>query len=744
MRVLFILVLSSILFLGNCYTQFNFEYNSNIDVIKNASSIDNAWSGGLNYAQFSDFDYDYDGDLDLFVFDRSSNNVRVFSQESNGGAHYELVHNAQSNFPDDLRYRATMIDYDNDGKKDLFTYGIGGLKVFRNIGNATSGIQWELYQDIVYSDYPNITTNLYVSSTDIPAIIDVDKDGDIDVLTFHIGGANIEYHQNQSMELYGIPDSLTFVLKNECWGKFSENASTNFILLNDPNVPCVGGSINNPETPEFNNEEKGYEKHAGSTVMALDYDNNGVMDLVIGDVAHTNLSLLINGGSTVNSDSPMISVDYAFPSNTTPSYTQLFPATFYVDVDFDLVKDLIVCPNAKNISFNEKSVQFYKNIGTNELPNFIFTNDDFLQRNMIEHGSGSVPVLFDFDQDGLDDLMVANFYRYKPVLDKESTIAYYKNTGDISNPQFTLIDDDVFNFTSQSYGLRLIPTYGDVDDDGDEDMFIGRDDGTLLYFENTTTGGNATFSAPILNYQDDLGTIITTNGYCHPQLFDLDKDGLLDLILGKKTGELHYYRNIGTVNTPSFELTNTQLGNVDVSTDVPDGYPAPHFFTVENRTVLFVGSVNGKLIYYDSIDNHIALGEDFTLISDQYLGLDAQAYSSFCVKDINNDGNLNLFMGQDLGGLFHFEANPSGSSFLSEIESTHPVDVYPNPANTQITISSENSTWFEMTNSQGKMIVSREINSNMINIDVSSFPSGIYFLKVSFEDAVVVKKVIIE
>ena len=33
--------------------------------------------------------------------------------------------------------------------------------------------------------------------------------------------------------------------------------------------------------------------------------------------------------------------------------TQLFPAAFFLDVDFDQVKDLIVAPNAKNISENE-------------------------------------------------------------------------------------------------------------------------------------------------------------------------------------------------------------------------------------------------------------------------------------------------------------------------------------------------------------------------------------------------------
>lgn len=60
-----------------------------------------------------------------------------------------------------------------------------------------------------------------MSSSDIPALVDVEGDGDLDILTYHISGEHLEYHQNQSMELYGIPDSLEFVLKNQCWGRIS-------------------------------------------------------------------------------------------------------------------------------------------------------------------------------------------------------------------------------------------------------------------------------------------------------------------------------------------------------------------------------------------------------------------------------------------------------------------------------------------------------------------------------------------
>lgn len=724
--------------------QFGFEYNDSILVKAGSDTLNLAWSGGLNYAQFSDFDYDFDGDLDLFVFDRSQSNIRVFTQEGTGSnKHYKLAYNAHENFPDDLRYRATMVDFDNDGRKDIFTYGIGGLKVYRNTGSLANGPSWELFQDLVYSQYPGGTFNLFVSSSDIPAIADIDLDGDVDILTFHQGGRNLEYHQNQSMELYGIPDSLEFVLKNECWGKFSEDATTNGIVLNDPNYPCVGGNIPNPESVE--NDNNGSRNHAGSTVLAIDIDNSGVMDLVIGDVAYTNMNLLINSGTAVNTDSPILTVDNFFPSNTNPIEIHLFPAAFFLDVDFDGVKDLIACPNAKNVSVNKNSVHFYKNVGTNANPTFVFISDNFLQSEMIEHGSGSIPVVFDYNEDGLDDLLVSSFYRFKPPSDKESSIAYYQNTGTASEPIFSYVDEDIFNLMPELYGLRLVPTFGDLDNDGDQDLIIGREDGYLVYYENISSGSGMVLGASFPNYPDYTGNPILVSGYAHPQLFDLDKDSLIDILIGTQTGEIHFYKNIGTAAFPEFELYNSMLGNVDVSNVTPDGYAAPHFFRINDTTHLFLGSVDGELIYYNAIDGNLNPGDSFNLVSSSYLGIDVEAYSSFFVKDVDNDGNLNLFVGQDLGGLFHFEAVPGSNASIHENDFETQVVIFPNPVNNQVTIEAETPIESVILKSMnGRTLLHKPINSALSGqLDLSQFPAGMYFIIIEMNDrSPVVKKLV--
>ena len=46
------------------------------------------------------------------------------------------------------------------------------------------------------------------------------------MLTFKQSGGYVEYHQNQSQELYVNCDSLIFELKTDCWGEFFEGLNT--------------------------------------------------------------------------------------------------------------------------------------------------------------------------------------------------------------------------------------------------------------------------------------------------------------------------------------------------------------------------------------------------------------------------------------------------------------------------------------------------------------------------------------
>lgn len=716
------------------FGQFSFNFSDSIEVTKNGVPLSLAWSGGLNYSQFSEIDSDYDGDMDLLVFDRSNDQIRLFENRLvNGNRMYVFNPNGHTLFPTDLRYRLAAIDYNQDGKNDLFAYGIGGVKVYKNTGNSTTGLQWTVSKNLLYSDNWGTMLNLYVSSADIPAIVDVDLDGDIDILTYHISGEYLQYHKNLSQETYGHSDSLMFELKNECWGGFREDVNSNSVFLNDQTAPCQGGNVPNPQLKP-NETEKA---HAGSTVLALDMDGNGVKDLLLGDVAYPSINFLTNGGTTVNSNSLMISANPNFPANSTPVSMQLFPAAFWVDVDFDSKKDLLVAPNAKNVSENETSVLKYKNTLSNTNPNFVFETKAFLQEDMIEHGTGSIPVLTDLDNDGLVDLFVANYFSYKPTLTKESRIAYYKNTGTTNNPVFTFIDNDFLNLSQSGLGLRMVPSFGDLNNDGKKDIILGLENGTLCYLQNTTSGSIPTFSTPITNYQDHVGQTINVGQFATPQLFDLNQDGKLDLIIGKKTGEILYYQNKGTLTSPSFELINSNLGNVDVSTSIsPDGFAVPHFFRNLDTTYLMVGSMEGAIYFYDSIDENLASGTGFRTISSNFLNQDKNigGYSACAVGDLDNDSNLDLFIGQDLGGLFYLEHDSLSNLGLMNPFFTLPeIHVYPNPAYDKITITSDidlNNFEILVYSSTGKLVDKKIGKMKTIDFSITDYTNGMYFIQI--------------
>ena len=704
-------------------SQFQFNFNDSILVQKLGNALENPWAGGLNYAQFSELDYDFDGDLDLVVFDRSNDQIRVFVHVVEGGIHfYRFDPEGDAHFPSDLRYRMQLVDYDQDGKNDIFTYGIGGMKVFRNVGSAGSGLQWMLVKNLLYSDYNGNFMGLYVSSADIPAIVDVDGDQDLDILTFSIAGDHVEYHKNVSQEWYGHSDSLTFVLKNRCWGGFKEEVTSNAITLFDNSTLCTSGNVPNPETPVIIKPEDESKAHSGSTLLAIDLDNSGVLDLLIGDVAYGNLNKLINGGTGPNTHSSMVSVDPNFPSNSVSLDLQLFPAAFYLDVDFDGKKDLLCSPNAKGTSENEHSVWKYKNQGTTTLPNFIFETNSFLQEEMIEHGIGSVPVFADVTNDGLLDLFVANYFAYKPTLEKESRIAYYKNTGTPSNPIFTFIDEDFLNLSQLNLGFRILPTFGDLNGDNKPELILGLEDGTLMYFLNQSIGSSPIFGMPQAQFAG-----IDVGQFAAPQLFDLNKDGLLDLVVGEKTGEILYYENMGTTSLPNFQLMNAQLGGIDVEVQTPDGFPLPHFFTHNDTTYLLVGAFDGKLRFYDNIQS-LSSGV-FHLRSYPFLGLDLGAFSAAWVDDLDQDSRLDLYLGQDLGGIFRLE-HQTGSTLSNNEVSFGVCNAYPNPFNELLTLESHESigniTLFSL---EGVKVFEGQISESKGTLSLHFLAKGVYLLK---------------
>ena len=72
---------------------------------------------------------------------------------------------------------------------------------------------------------------LIATNADYPAIVDLDGDGDLDILTFGVLGTFIEKHRNLSVERFGHRDSLVFEKTDPCWGRVAESEENNAMYL---------------------------------------------------------------------------------------------------------------------------------------------------------------------------------------------------------------------------------------------------------------------------------------------------------------------------------------------------------------------------------------------------------------------------------------------------------------------------------------------------------------------------------
>jgi hypothetical protein len=139
-----------------------------------------------------------------------------------------------------------MMDYDGDGKEDLFCDKNGGIACYKNISSDTTGLKFKLIIDQILFSTTQFTIAIGVPSNDIPSIADVDGDGDLDILRFGTAtttpGEPIEWFKNLTIEKTGVAGIDTIVIWKRCWGRFIEDNNGCTILLNYAGTPCSTGN----------------------------------------------------------------------------------------------------------------------------------------------------------------------------------------------------------------------------------------------------------------------------------------------------------------------------------------------------------------------------------------------------------------------------------------------------------------------------------------------------------------------
>lgn len=698
-------------------------------VVKNAGGVamKYPWVGGLNNAQFSAVDLNNDGISDLFVFDRTGNNIYTFINHGTPDTEdYTYNPEYKVNFPT-LENWALMIDYNCDGIADIFTHTHNpatGIRVFNGSFNQDNVIQFQLADDLLEYPFNSFQVNLFVSAVDIPAIVDVNHDGDIDILTFQQNGGYVIYYENQSQEDGHGCNDLTYKPVDQCWGDFFESG---FVRADSLNVPCpflTGGEHKRNDTRDL--------RHTGSTLLAFDNDGDNDVELITGDISFSNIVYLHNGGTTSNAN--ITSLDTLFPSYNISADVYTFPAAFLMDMNNDGLKDLIVAPNNQQGTENYNCAWYYRNKGNSTTADFDFQSKIFLISDMIDVGEGACPVFFDADNDGLKDLMVGNYGYFNLTAPGiyEGQLSYYRNTGTANTPSFELMTDDYADIRSLAV-KSVCPTFADLDGDGDADMITGRDDGTLLFFRNTAAAGAAAnFVFIAQNYAGiDVGNFST------PQLVDVNHDGLIDLLIGERDGNLNYFQNTGTAANPVFVTADNFFGEVDVrQPGYTTGYSAPFLAQLlpGDPYTLFVGCERGFIFQYTNIDNN--LEGTFLKTDSTYAEIYQGLRSTVSGADADNDGKLELLVGNYRGGVTYYNQAPNVSAPVLHADAA--LRLFPNPARHEVILTVPSAVYHVggsllLSNSLGETVLTQNFydTGNSLLMDVSALPSGVYFVRLT-------------
>ncbi len=379
---------------------------------------------GFSYIKFDD--YDGDNDQDLFFGDIFNPNLYLFRND--GTADTSDLTLATSSFLPVITEgfnHPVFVDLDGDLDRDL----VLGVAMGSNIDNLRflrneSGMFVE--------ETRNLISQIDVGTASNPALADLDGDGDLDML---IGG-------------------------NLGQLKFYENT----------------GSASFPSFNVATNAFEGIDVVSNSAPALVDWDNDGDLDLLIGNV-NGRIEYWRNDGNASNFVAIRVTNQLSAYVNDTlkPIKVDQLAVPFPADLNADNLTDLVL----GEWDFNGlANIIFFKNTGsagnpiltlvTTRLTKVLDQNGDTLNRDF------TMPIVFDWNEDGKKDLIVGGRY---------GGLVLYINsapTGQFPDSLTLTISTDTI--PGYDAGQYLAMAFADIDDDGDNDAFVGEESGGLNFY----------------------------------------------------------------------------------------------------------------------------------------------------------------------------------------------------------------------------------------------------------------------
>lgn len=367
------------------------ENTSLLEVIRFANITESA---GLNMvpagrnAHVEVMDYDGDGDIDLYAgcYDTVKSAYRHFLLNNELGRFNDVSKEAGIRHSGN-ETAAAFADYDNDGFPDLFVIGENGDVLYKNSGRTSFD---DVSSKSGISNGPGGNKALF---------FDADHDGDLDFfeagsksnLLFRNNGDGTFLEQGEKMGLAGSGLSS----RDAAFGDFDDDGDIDLIVTNEKGNIIL---YSNERQGIFKDiTEKSGLKSIGSSiaVAAGDYNNDGFLDLFISSAGQGSPALYQNQGTGIFE--PVKNPAAVFSALQKVRINDVL----FFDFDNDGYLDLVM--GGKSELKDGRGLFLYHNDGKGSFKDV----SDLLP---VEPGSASQVKIFDYNDDGDLDLIIAGLH----------------------------------------------------------------------------------------------------------------------------------------------------------------------------------------------------------------------------------------------------------------------------------------------------------------------------------------------
>lgn len=428
------------------------------------------------------FDYDNDGRLDIFF----ANGAPVSDPTAPGtvlkkpGPKYwdRLYHQLPNGTFEDVTQKAGLEgtgydmgvavgDYDNDGYEDLYVTGVGGNHLYHNNGNGT------------FTDVTKQSGTGGSGWSSSAAWVDLNNDGLLDLVVLRYAKWNFDDvwcgQHRPGYRSYCLPTVFPKI--------------TPIVYINDGNGHFT------EESAKIGIDKPGY----GLGIAIADYDRDGHIDIAVANDSMPEFLYHNKGNGTFEEDGLMSGVAVDGDGRAFAGM-----GIDFQDYNNDGYPDLFITDLA-----NQKYALF-KNDGDGT-----FDYESYVSGvagiTLLHSGWGTK--FFDYDNDGLKDLIVAqghdmdNVQLTYPDLHYKEPLLLLRNMG---NGKFVDVSKEsgaIFHEAWAGRGLAV----GDLNNDGREDLVVTTNDGPAYVILNETPTKNHWLELYLVGHKsnrDAIGAVI--------------------------------------------------------------------------------------------------------------------------------------------------------------------------------------------------------------------------------------------